>query len=78
MGTLAICTGFCTRRYRVQVSTEPVVSWPATSMDSRSSRSCRASTASRVAFRPSGQTTGLHFITLIYIGARTLAICIGF
>lgn len=36
----AIFSGFLASRYSVQVRAEPVVSWPATSMLSRSSRSC--------------------------------------
>ena len=43
--------GFCSSRYMVHVSTLPVVSWPATSMDSRSSRSCVLLTSSREAIR---------------------------
>ena len=42
--TLAMAAGFCASRYSVQVSTLPVVSCPATSIDSRSSRSCFALT----------------------------------
>jgi hypothetical protein len=48
---MAILSGFCTSRYMVHVSTEAVVSWPATSMDSRSSRSCVEDTSSRAAIR---------------------------
>lgn len=32
------------RRYKVQVNTEPVVSWPATNIDKRSSRNCTLET----------------------------------
>lgn len=36
-------------RYTVHVSTDPVVSWPATSIDSRSSRSCTLDTCHQIA-----------------------------
>ena len=39
-----MASGLCASRYSVQVSTLPVVSCPATSIDSRSSRSCCALT----------------------------------
>jgi hypothetical protein len=55
---MAILSGFCTRRYMVHVSTEAVVSWPATSMDSRSSRSCVEDTSSRAAIRNLQQPGG--------------------
>eukprot|EP01018_Ginkgo_biloba_P020264 Gb_11859 [translate_table: standard] len=41
--------GFWLRRYAVHVKTEPVVSWPATSIDRRSSRSWILETSSRLA-----------------------------
>jgi len=45
---LAILSGFCTSRCSVHVSALPVVSCPATSIDSRSSRSCELLTCAWV------------------------------
>ena len=49
--TLRICSGFWASKYSVQVSTEPVVSCPATSIDSKSSRSWLAETSSLEAIK---------------------------
>ena len=49
--TRAILSGFLANRYVVHVSTDPVVSCPATSIDNKSSRSCSAVTSSRLANR---------------------------
>eukprot|EP00955_Chlamydomonas_euryale_P081368 363566-Chlamydomonas_euryale.AAC.1 len=45
------CDQASSSKYSAQVSAEPVVSCPATSIDSRSSRSCVESTSSRAAIR---------------------------